>query len=200
MLLEQLKKYDILLASGSPRRKQLLSEMGLIFRVQTKEVKENFPSHLSPSEAALFLSRLKSQAFGSSDLHENTLLITADTLVCVNNQILGKPQNEADAFSILKSLSGRQHEVITGVCLRNRERFHSFSVTTHVHFSNLTDDEIRYYILHYKPFDKAGAYGIQEWIGHIAIERITGSYFNVMGLPTHRLYQELGNFIRELER
>ena len=200
MLLEQLKKYDILLASGSPRRKQLLSEMGLTFRVQTKEVEENFPPGLSPSETAIFLSELKSNVFRPSELTNNTLLITADTIVSLEKEILGKPKNKAEAREILQKLSGRKHKVITGITLRTKDRMHSFSASTDVYFSKLTDEEINYYITKYEPFDKAGAYGIQEWIGHIAIEKIEGSYFNVMGLPTHRLYQELGNFIRELER
>jgi septum formation protein len=199
MLIEKLKKYDIWLASGSPRRKQLLAEMDIPFKVHTKKVDEKFPSKLSPVAAAIFLSQLKSKAFRLDELHDNTLLITADTIVCVENKVLGKPHDKDEAIDILRKLAGNQHEVITGVCLRNKAVFHSFSATTHVHFSKLTETEILYYIDRYQPFDKAGAYGIQEWIGHAAIDKIEGSYFNVMGLPTHRLYKELEKFIALLE-
>jgi len=200
MLLSALKDYDIVLASGSPRRKQLLSEMGINFRVSTKKVNENFPVHLSPSQVAIFLSELKNKAFHSAELDDNTLLITADTIVCFENEILGKPHNEAEAKKILRKLSGNKHEVITGICLRIKDHFHSFATSTDVYFSSLSNKEINYYIIHYKPFDKAGAYGIQEWIGHVAIEKIEGSYFNVMGLPTHRLYKELASFLEAIKR
>ena len=200
MLLEQLKNYDILLASGSPRRRQLLKEMGISFRVSTREVDEKFSANLTPSQAAIFLSELKSNAFKTDELHDNTLLITADTIVCFDNEILGKPHDEAEAKKILRKLSGNKHEVITGICLRIKDHFHSFFTSTDVYFSKLSDDEINYYINHYQPYDKAGAYGIQEWIGHAAIERIEGSYFNVMGLPTHRLYKELTSFVESLTK
>ncbi len=195
MLLDQLKHYDVVLASGSPRRKQLLAEMDISFRVFTKPVKEVFPQGLSPEETAVYLSRLKSAAFSANELSENTLLITADTVVALDGQVLGKPQNAQRAMEMLKSLGGHQHEVVTGVCLRLGEKQKAFSATTHVWFHPLSDEDIRYYVTHYKPFDKAGAYGIQEWIGHAAIRKIEGSYFNVMGLPTHKLYRELSAFI-----
>ena len=195
MLLDTLKKYDIVLASGSPRRKHLLKEMGLDFRVETRKVKEHFPEHLSPSEVALYLSELKSRAFQDDELKDNTLLITADTIVTINGEILGKPQNNQEASEILQKLSGTNHEVITGMTLRIKDRFHSFFTTTKVYFKKLSQEEIDYYIEHYRPFDKAGAYGIQEWIGHTAICKIEGSYFNVMGLPTYRLFDELSHFL-----
>lgn len=196
MILDTLKKYDIVLASGSPRRKHLLKEMGLEFRVETRKVKERFSDDLTPAEGALFLSELKSRAFQNEDMKDNTLLITADTIVSVKGEILGKPHNKEQASEILRKLSGTNHEVITGMTLRIKDRFHSFYATTEVYFKHLSEEEIDYYIENYKPFDKAGAYGIQEWIGHVAIYRIDGSYFNVMGLPTHRLFDELDIFLK----
>jgi len=195
MLLNKLKQYGIILASGSPRRQQLLAEMDIPFRVETRPVKETFPKELSPEEAAAYLCRLKSMAFADNDLKENTLLITADTIVALDNKILGKPSGEEEAVAMLRQLSGQKHEVITGVCLRLNNKITTFTSSTSVWFKELSEDEIVYYVSRYKPFDKAGAYGIQEWIGHAAILRIEGSYFNVMGLPTHRLYEELRNFI-----
>ncbi len=195
MLLDKLKNYDIVLASGSPRRQQLLAEMDIPFRVQTKPVEEVSPQGLSPEETAAWLCRLKSDAFSADDLNENILLITADTVVALDNRILGKPAGDKEAEAMLRALSGKKHAVITGVCLRTREKKAVFTASTDVWFKRLSEEEIHYYITHYKPFDKAGAYGIQEWIGHAAIEKISGSYFNVMGLPTHRLYEELTAFI-----
>jgi len=195
MLVDKLKDYDILLASTSPRRKQLLAEMGLSFRTLKKAVEEKFPAGLSPTEATVYLSRLKSLVFHNDELKENTLLITADTIVCLDSKILGKPKDEKEAREILQQLSSKKHEVITGISLRIKDRIHSFFATTDVYFKSLSNEEINYYIKHYQPFDKAGAYGIQEWIGHTAIEKIEGSYYNVMGLPTYRLYNELESFI-----
>ncbi len=195
MLLDKLKNYDIILASGSPRRQQLLAEMDISFRVKTKPVEEVSPSGLSPAETAAWLCRLKSDAFSEDDLEENTLLITADTVVALDNRVLGKPAGEREAEVMLQALSGKKHTVITGVCLRTRKKTFVFTASTDVWFKPLSGEEIRYYVSRYRPVDKAGAYGIQEWIGHAAIERIEGSYFNVMGLPTHRLYQELERFV-----
>ena len=195
MLLDKLKKYNVVLASNSPRRKLLLKEMGVEFQVEKRKVDENFPESLSPAEAAVFLSELKSNAFKDDELNENTLLITADTIVTVDGEILGKPTDRTEAFEMLQKLSGTSHDVITGMTLRIRDRFHSFYSTTKVFLKKLSDEEIYYYIDNYKPFDKAGAYGIQEWIGHAAIYKIEGSYFNVMGLPTHRLFDELDLFL-----
>ncbi len=199
MLLEKLKLFDVVLASGSPRRKQLLTEMDIPFRVITKPVEEVFPAGLSPEETAVFLARLKSDAFTESDLHGNTLLITADTVVALHGRILGKPVDADDAVGMLEQLCENHHDVVTGVCLRLRQKQTVFTATTRVWFHRLSREEIRYYVDHYKPFDKAGAYGIQEWIGHAAIQKIEGSYFNVMGLPTHMLYRELLSFVEKDE-
>jgi len=195
MLLEKIKNYDIILASASPRRKQLLEEMGLQFRVVPVHVEEEFPSDLQPDQIAEFLSRIKAEAFPEDRFKDNTLVITADTIVTLDGEVLGKPENKLQAIEILQQLSGKMHEVITGVTFRTQRKQHTFSVSTEVFFKSLEPSEIGYYIDVYKPFDKAGAYGIQEWIGHVAIEKIEGSYFNVMGLPTHQLYQELLMFI-----
>ncbi len=194
MLLEKLKKYRVILASASPRRRQLLEEMGIRFEVKPKNVDEDIPLHTKPDEVAKYLSRKKATAF-AGEMTENMLVITADTVVAINDRILGKPADKKEAVEILGLLSGNTHKVITGVTLKTKEKETTFSVTTDVTFKKLSPDEISYYIDHFKPFDKAGAYGIQEWIGHIAIEHINGSYFNVMGLPTHRLYEELSLFV-----
>ena len=195
MLLEELKRYDLILASSSPRRKQLLEEMGLGFRVDSKDVDEAVPTGLSPTQSAEYLSLLKANAFPESDFKQNTLIITADTIVTIDDEILGKPVDKQDAVQILKKLSGRSHKVITGVTIKSIKKAVTFSVSTEVHFNSLREQEINYYIDNFKPYDKAGAYGIQEWIGHVAIEWINGSYFNVMGLPTHRLNIELLRFL-----
>jgi septum formation protein len=191
MLKTHLKKYDIILASASPRRKQLLEELGIPFKVQTKNVEESFPAELKPEEVAAYLSELKANAFLKEELNERSLIITADTIVTLEGQILGKPAGRGDAIRILQQLSAKKHQVITGVSLRSKYKQTVFSVTTDVYFKQLSSAEIAFYVDTFKPYDKAGAYGIQEWIGHAAIERIDGSYFNVMGLPTHRLYEEL---------
>jgi septum formation protein len=191
MLKNHLNKYDIILASASPRRKQLLEELGISFRVQTKNVDESFPDELKPDQVAAYLSTLKADAFTNDEFDERTLIITADTIVTIGGTILGKPADREDAILILKQLSAKKHQVITGVTLRSKHKQAVFSVTTDVYFKKLSMAEIVYYVDTFKPFDKAGAYGIQEWIGHAAIEKIKGSYFNVMGLPTHRLYEEL---------
>ena len=186
-----LRKYDIILASASPRRSQLLNELGISFRIQAKHINEDFNEQLAPQAVAEYLSNLKAQAFSMNEINDNTLIITADTIVTIDGMILGKPKDDEEAKNILGQLSGRSHQVITGVTLRSATKSKTFSVETTVFFKKLSDSEIDYYIKTFKPFDKAGAYGIQEWIGHAAIERIEGSYFNVMGLPTHRLYEEL---------
>ena len=191
MLIEKLKNYDVILGSGSPRRRQLLSAMQIPFRVLKREVDEVFPEDLSPEAAAAFLCRLKSEAFRDFDQKKNTLVITADTVVAKDNKVLGKPVNAAQAAAMLRTLSHAAHEVITGVCLRTENKVSVFTVSTNVWFAPLSDEEIDFYIRNYSPLDKAGAYGIQEWIGHVAIEKINGSYFNVMGLPTHELYSRL---------
>lgn len=184
----------IILASKSPRRQELLKLMGLDFNVVLKEVDESFPSELNPAEIAVHIAENKAKAFDES-LNQNELVLTADTIVCIENAILGKPENEEHAFAMLSSLSGKKHEVITGVAFLQNHRLYSFHETTEVYFRTLSAEQINYYIKTCKPYDKAGSYGIQEWIGLVGIEKIIGSYTNVVGLPTHRVYQELGKFI-----
>jgi septum formation protein len=183
----------IILASKSPRRQELLKLLGIDFRVVLKEVDESFPEHLSPAEIAVYISEKKVHAFDESITNE--IVITADTIVVINDQILGKPENEEHAFEILSTLSGSMHEVITGVSLLKDHKVTSFYDTSEVYFKKLSPEQIRYYISTGEPMDKAGAYGIQEWIGLVAIEKIVGSYTNVVGLPTHRLFEELTKLI-----
>ena len=192
--LENLVKYKIVLASKSPRRKQLLENLGVEFIIISKNVEEFYPLDTNPSETALFLSELKANAFPDSEIDDDTLIITADTIVSLNGKIMGKPKDKYEAKEILKELSGKNHEVITGVTLKSKTKFRSFAVKTKVHFKNLNKEEIDFYVDNYKPMDKAGAYGIQEWIGYIGIDRIEGSFYNVMGLPTQKLYEELLKF------
>jgi len=186
----------IILASKSPRRQELLSKTGIEFDVVLKEVDESFPEGLQLAEVAIYIAEKKAKAFDET-LEENDIVLTADTIVCIDNKILGKPEDEDHAFEMLSLLSGRKHEVITGVAFLQDHKIYSFSETTEVYFLPLSNDEIEYYIKTYQPFDKAGAYGIQEWIGLAGIERINGSYSNVVGLPTHRVYQELQKLIVE---
>lgn len=183
----------IILASKSPRRQELLSLMNVDFRVVLKDVDESYPEGLSPAEIAVYIAEKKARAFDES-LNENELVLTADTIVCIENQILGKPDDEAHAFEMLSLLSGKRHEVITGVAFLQNHRLHSFYEVTEVYFRTLTADQIHHYIQTCKPYDKAGSYGIQEWAGLIGIEKIEGSYTNVVGLPTHRVYEELLKF------
>ena len=193
-MLSHLQKYDILLASQSPRRRELLKGLDLDFRVTAlPDIDESFPASLSPEDIPLFISRRKSKAY-RPQMKENTLLITADTIVWLDGKVYGKPTDEADARQMLHRLSGRTHQVITGVTLCTLQKEVSFAVTTDVSFARLSDEEIDYYIDRYRPMDKAGAYGIQEWIGYIGVTGLCGSYFNVMGLPVQRLYRELKNF------
>ncbi|UCH15846.1 MAG: septum formation protein Maf [Bacteroidales bacterium] len=194
-MLEKLNKYDIILASQSPRRQYLLQELGLKFKIARRAlIKEEYPSDLHCTEIPVYLAINKAQA--CIDLiKSNTILIAADTIVCLNNEVLDKPDDYKEAFRILQKLSGNKHQVITGICIKSNEREVAFYSKSDVYFRNLTDPEIEYYIKHYKPFDKAGSYGIQEWIGYAGIEKIEGSYFNVMGLPTEQLYNELIKFV-----
>lgn len=194
LLHEKLKHYSIVLASRSPRRQLLLRGLDIPFEVRLKDTPEEFPPNLAREEIALYLCKLKAAAF-DNELDDDTLLITADTIVWINGHILGKPKNHDDAVDILRQLSGNMHEVITAICLKTKNKTHSFYALTRVFFKKLSDDEIEYYISHYHPYDKAGAYGAQEWIGYVAIEHIEGSYFNVMGLPTRMLCEELLKFI-----
>lgn len=189
MLKEKLKNYSIILASKSPRRQQFFKDLNLDFTIQLKEVAEIYPKELKGTEITEFLADLKSKAF--TNLSEKDLLITSDTIVWLENKALGKPLNEADAFNMLHSLSGKKHEVITSISIKNKNFQKIISDVTSVYFKKLTNEEINYYIKNYKPFDKAGAYGIQEWIGLIGIDKIEGSYFNVVGLPVHKLYNAL---------
>ena len=186
--------YRLILASNSPRRKQLLQELDLPFTVRTLQgIDEQYPATLAVDEIPLFLSKLKAHAYLPT-LADDELLITADTIVACEGNVLGKPVDAADAHRMLTLLSGRSHDVVTAVALTTTEQQRAFTVTTKVTFARLCREEIDYYIDHYKPFDKAGAYGIQEWIGHAGITHIEGSYFNVVGLPVARLYEELKLF------
>ncbi|MBC7913441.1 MAG: septum formation protein Maf [Pyrinomonadaceae bacterium] len=184
---------SIILASKSPRRQELLKLMDMDFRVVLKDVDETYPDGLSPIEIAVYIAEKKAKAFDES-LKENELVLTADTIVCVDNFILGKPDDEEHAFEMLSLLSGKKHEVITGVAFLQNHRLHSFYEVSQVYFRELTSDQIRHYIKTCKPFDKAGSYGIQEWAGLVGIEKIVGSYTNVVGLPTHRVFEELQKF------
>ena len=193
-MLDNLKNYDIILASNSPRRKELLQRLGLPFTVRTLfGVDESFPENLRGEEIALYIARKKAEAYKSS-MSSNELLITADTIVCLDGVVMGKPYGAENAKTILRQLSGRVHQVITGVTVLTQVKRESFAVTSHVKFANVTEDEIDYYVDNYLPFDKAGAYGIQEWFGLVAVEELRGSYFNVMGLPVQRLYTVLKQF------
>jgi septum formation protein len=195
MLQDKLKKYHIILASQSPRRQMLLKELGLEFEILPVDIEENYPSEFRQKEIAIYLSELKAQAFDLSKLCDNCLIISADTIVWKDDQILLKPKDDQDAKKILKTLSGEMHEVITGVTLRTRQKMKTFHVVTKVYFNSLTDDEINYYVSNYHPFDKAGAYGAQDWIGFVGMERIEGCYFNVVGLPVQQLWKELKDFL-----
>ena len=181
---------QLILASKSPRRQELLTLMGVDFKVVLKDVDESYPENLSPAEVAVFIAEKKAKAFDES-IEEDAIVLTADTIVCVDGLILGKPEGEEHAFEMLSLLSGKKHEVITGVALLQNHKIHSFYEVSEVYFKSLDAEDIRKYIQDCKPFDKAGAYGIQEWPGLVAIEKINGSYTNVVGLPTHRVYQEL---------
>ncbi len=187
----------IILASASPRRQELLKQMEVPFTVKLKEVEEICPSDLKGEEVTEYLASLKADAF-SDELQPDELLITADTIVWHNDKVLGKPKTQDDAVRILRRLSGDTHQVITSVCLKSTSKKIVFSEVTQVTFKHLSEDEISFYVDNYRPFDKAGSYGIQEWIGHIGILKIEGSYFNVMGLPTQQLYQHLKAFNRDL--
>ena len=189
MLKQKLTNYNVILASGSPRRQQFFKELEIDFSIQLKEIEEIYPENLKGVAITDYLSNLKSDAF--STLNDNDLLITSDTIVWLEGKALGKPKDAKDAFTMLRAMSGKKHEVITSVCLKSTSFQKIINDITIVTFKELSDDEIHYYINNYKPFDKAGAYGIQEWIGFIGIEKIEGSYFNVVGLPVHKLYKEL---------
>lgn len=195
MLKDKLLGYKLILASQSPRRRQLLSDMGLTYEIRLiPDIDESFSDQLHKQEVAMFLSRHKFDNYLST-LATNELLITADTIVCLEDKIINKPENELAAFEMLKSLSGTMHQVFTGMTIGTILKQDTFFCETKVYFKELTDEEIWFYIHTFKPFDKAGSYGIQEFIGYIGIEKIDGSYFNVMGLPTHLLYEKLHKFV-----
>jgi septum formation protein len=191
MIKRRFQEKNLILASQSPRRQYLLKELGLDFEIMPTHVDEVYPEGMTPEQIAVFLAELKAASFDTSRLRENSIVIAADTLVCIGNEILGKPGNYEEAVDMLKKLSGAKHTVITAVCLKSKHKQKTFNVFSDVYFRELTNDEIDYYIRNFQPFDKAGGYGIQEWIGYIGISKIEGSYFNIMGLPVKELYEEL---------
>lgn len=189
-----LENYNIILGSGSPRRKELLGGLGVHFSVLVRKgISEDYPASLSAHQVAQYIAEEKMSAY-TDLLVDNTVVITADTVVICDNEIMGKPADEAEAKSMLRKLGGKTHQVTTGVCIASKDKRKSFHVTTDVTFKSLSEEEIDYYISNYKPFDKAGAYGIQEWIGYIGVTSLSGSYFNVMGLPVQRIYEILREF------
>ncbi len=195
MLKDLLKGREIILASGSPRRHKFFQDLDIPVTIDVRPVEEIFPEHLKKEEVTDYLAALKAEAF--SDLKENQVLITSDTIVSNNGLALGKPKDHHDAVTMIKSLSGKDHEVITSVCFTTSNAQKILNHTTRVYFSELKDEEIEYYVKNYKPFDKAGGYAIQEWIGLIGIEKIEGSYFNVVGLPTHLVYKTIRQLLNE---
>lgn len=197
MLNEKLKDYNIILASASPRRQQFFKDLGLDFEIRLKPVIEEYPLRLTHFEISDYLAQLKALPF-KKDLKPNDILITSDTIVWLKNKALGKPRNADEAFEIIKSLSNVTHEVITSVCFTSTSFEKTVNAVTKVTFKRFTDEEIDYYIKTCKPFDKAGAYGIQEWIGQIGVTKIEGSYFNVMGLPTHLVYETLNEMVQKI--
>lgn len=190
MYLKNLNNYNIILGSQSPRRKQLLEGLGIKFSVKVQDAEEKFSDTLNKFEIAVYLAELKAKVF-EKEMQENDLVITADTIVWLDGEVLGKPVDYEDACNILKKLSGKKHEVITGVCIKTKAKTICFHAITDVYFKSLSEQEISYYLDNYKPYDKAGAYGVQEWIGYVAVERVDGSFYNVMGLPVQKLYEHL---------
>ena len=190
-MLSNLSNYNIILASNSPRRRELLSGLGIDFEVKVlPDIEESYPDTLTVSETAEYIAKEKADAY-RQQMSDNDLIITADTVVIVGQEVLGKPTDDDDAYYMLRKISGCIHQVITGVCMMTKDHMRSFSVATDVTFKELSDKEIWHYIKTYKPYDKAGAYGIQEWIGYIGVTALNGSYFNVMGFPVQRVYTEL---------
>lgn len=188
--MHSIKNYKLILASASPRRQQLMKDAGFTFEVRLKNVEEKYPQEFHLENVPEYLSKVKASAF-REELKADEVLITADTVVCIHDRILGKPAGRKEAISMLQELSGNRHLVVTGVSVTTRTEQLSFSSRTDVFFKHLSNEEIEFYVDTYKPFDKAGAYGIQEWIGYIGIERIEGSFYNVMGLPIQKLYETL---------
>ena len=189
MLRNKLSNYNLILASGSPRRQHFFKELDVPFTIEIKEVNEIYPNHLKAAEITDYLADLKSKCF--TNLKSNDLLITSDTIVWFEEKALGKPKNKEEAFNMLKKMSGKQHAVYTSISIKSSFFQKIFHDETIVEFEEFTDEEINYYLENFKPYDKAGSYGIQEWIGLVGVKKITGSYFNVMGLPVHKLYKEL---------
>ena len=193
-MLDNLKEYKIILASNSPRRKELLGGLGIVYEVKTMpDIDESYPEGLSCEEIPMYIARAKADAYLPM-INNNELIITADTIVWLNGLVMGKPKNETEACDMLRRLSGPTHQVVTGVCITTRNKQKCFATVTDVTFANLSEEEINHYVTQYKPMDKAGAYGIQEWIGFVGVQSISGSYFNVVGLPIQRLYSELKEF------
>lgn len=193
-MLDNIRKYKVILASNSPRRKELLGGLDIDFCVRTLPgISEDYPESLDATDIPLYIARAKAEA-NRPTMAAGELVITADTVVVLGNEVLGKPANDGEARQMLRKLSGKTHQVITGVCLMTKDKQRSFAVKTDVTFKELADEEIEYYVSTYHPTDKAGAYGIQEWIGYVGVTWLNGSYFNVMGLPVQRIYQELQNF------
>jgi len=200
MPLSKFQNFKILLASQSPRRKFLIGELGFPFEtISNRDVEEVFPPNLKREEIALFLAELKANAYKDLLIDNKTIIITADTIVWLENEILHKPKDKADAVNILKKLSGKMHEVITGVSICSKYKNNTFCSITKVYFENLKDEEIEHYLENYKPYDKAGAYGVQEWIGYIGVKKIEGSFFNVMGLPIQKVYKVLEKMVNEIQ-
>lgn len=189
-LLQNLENYNIILASQSPRRQELLRGLNLKFEVKVIDVEEDFPAEIVGVDIPMYLAEKKANAYNDI-MDDNTMIITADTIVWHEGKVLGKPVDVADARRMLRTLSGKTHQVITGVCISTLKRCKIFHVISDVRFAKLTDSEIEYYLENFRPYDKAGSYGVQEWIGYVGVEHINGSYFNVMGLPIQRLYTEL---------
>lgn len=190
-MLDNLRDYKVVLASGSPRRRELLGGLDIPFEVKTIDgVEESYPPSLSPFDVAQYIAIEKASAYRCI-MHEDELIITADTIVIIGDEVLGKPLDTEDARLMLRKLSGRTHHVVTGVCIMTRHEQRNFSVRTDVTFAPLSDDDIEYYVAKYKPFDKAGSYGVQEWIGYVGVTGMNGSYYNVMGFPVQRVYEEL---------
>ena len=195
MLKDKLNTINIILASGSPRRQQFFKEMDLHYTIRLKEIEEIYPEYLQAEEITNFLAELKANAF-ENELKENDVLVTSDTIVWLNGKALGKPKDYDDAFQMLQQLANQTHEVITSVCLKSMDKTEVFHCVTKVTFANLSDEAIKYYLDNYHPFDKAGSYGIQDWIGLVGISKIEGSYTNVVGLPTEMLFQKLMNYAK----
>lgn len=193
-MLENLSKYRLVLASNSPRRRSLLAGLDIDFEVRViKGIDESYPEDIDVSDISLYIAKSKAEAYKPT-IADDELIITADTVVIASGKVLGKPSSHDEAFEMLRSLSSIEHKVVTGVCMMTKDKFSSFKSESYVRFASLEDEEITYYLDKYKPYDKAGAYGIQEWIGYIGVQAINGSFYNVMGLPVQRLYQELRRF------